>query len=151
MLNALERLRSILYLLSTYLPAHLAQEKMRRPVAGQVRGQWLAGSLLFADVSGFTALSERLAGLGQEGTEQLTRAINDYFSAMLDILAQSGGILLKFAGDALLAYFPEQADGEQARWAVRAGQRMMAAMAAFAAIPTPRRPEPCRSGDVACG
>ncbi len=146
LLNALERLRSILYLLSTYLPHHLAQDKIRRPVAGQVQGRWLRGTLLFADVSGFTALSERLAGPGvggadpNEGIEQLTWAINAYFTAMLDVLAQSGGDLLKFAGDALLAYFPEQKDGEQARWAVRAGQRMLAAMDDFAAIPTPMGP-----------
>jgi len=50
---------------------------------------------------------------------------DQYFDRMIDIIAQSDGILLKFAGDALLVYFPEQQDGEQARWAVRAGQRMM--------------------------
>jgi class 3 adenylate cyclase len=146
LLSALDRLRSCLYLLSTYLPQHLVQEKMRRPVPGQVRGQWLTGSLLFADVSGFTALSERLAGLGREGIEQLTHALNTYFCAMLDILGRSGGIVLKFAGDALLVYFSEREGGEQARWAVRAAQRMMAAMQPsdsrfqFAAIETPLGP-----------
>lgn len=137
LLNTLDRLRSLLYLLSTYLPRHLVQEKMRRPTPGLVRGQMQSGSLLFTDVSGFTALSERLAVLGQEGAEQLTDLMNGYFERMIEILAWSGGILLKFAGDALLAYFPEQEDGEQARWAVRAGQRMMDAIADFAAIETP--------------
>lgn len=138
--NALNHLRSLRYLLSTYIPSHLAQTKLRHPVAGQPSSEWLDGSLLFSDVSGFTALSERLAHQGQEGAEQLTRAINAYFERMLDILAWSGGILLKFAGDALLVYFPAERradkDGEQARWAVRAGQRMMRAMHEFAAIPT---------------
>lgn len=140
LLNVLERLRSVLYLLSTYLPSHLVQEQLRHPVPGHVRGQWLSGSLLFSDVSGFTALSERLATQGQEVSEQLTRAVNDYFEKMLDTLARSGGILVKFAGDALLAYFPEQAEGrgqEQARWATRAAQRMMQAMSDFAAFKTP--------------
>ncbi|MFN2285081.1 MAG: adenylate/guanylate cyclase domain-containing protein, partial [Anaerolineae bacterium] len=99
-------------------------------------GEWLDGSLLFSDVSGFTALSERLAHQGQEGAEQLTHAINTYFERMLDILAWSGGILLKFAGDAVLVYFPADKDGTQTHWAVRAGQRMMRAMGEFAAIPT---------------
>jgi len=137
LLNALDRLRSILYLLSTYVPSHLVQEKMHRPVPGLVSGQLLGGSLLFADVSGFTALSERLSILGQEGAERLTDLMNRYFGRMLEILSWSGGILLKFAGDATLVYFPEQETGEQARWAVRAGQRMMRAMADFAAIETP--------------
>ncbi|MEJ5312186.1 MAG: adenylate/guanylate cyclase domain-containing protein [Anaerolineae bacterium] len=134
--NALNHLRSLRYLLSTYIPSHLAQAKLRYPVAGQPAGDWLDGSLLFSDVSGFTALSERLAHQGQEGAEQLTRAINAYFERMLDILAWSGGILLKFAGDALLVYFPVDKDGEHAHWAVRAGQRMMRAMSEFSAIPT---------------
>ncbi|HOU14133.1 MAG TPA: adenylate/guanylate cyclase domain-containing protein [Anaerolineae bacterium] len=136
-ISVLTHLRSVRYLLCTYIPAHLAQEKTRQPIAGQVQGRWLNGSLLFSDVSGFTALSEHLANQGQEGTEQLTQAINRYFERMLDILSRSGGVLLKFAGDALLAYFPTYKDGEQARWAVRAARRMMHAMEDFAAIPTP--------------
>lgn len=137
LMNALERVRSVLYLLSTFLPAHLVQEKMRRPVPGLVSGQTLRGTLLFSDVSGFTALSERLAGLGAEGAERLTSIMNDYFAAMLEILAWSGGTLLKFAGDATLVYFPEQDKGQQAEWAVRAGQRMLRGMARFSAITTP--------------
>jgi class 3 adenylate cyclase len=134
--NALNHLRSLRYLLSTYVPSHLAQAKLHHPTVGQPSGEWLDGSLLFSDVSGFTALSERLAHQGQEGVEQLTRAINAYFERMLDILAWSGGILLKFAGDALLVYFPANKDGAHTAWAVRAGQRMMRAMPEFAAIPT---------------
>ncbi len=135
--NALDRLRSILYQLSTFLPANLAQEKMNRPVPGLVNGRILTGSLLFADVSGFTALSERLAGLGDEGAERLTGMINRYFIKMLEILSWSGGVLLKFAGDATLAFFPERPNQEQAGWALRAGQRMLRAMQAFANLPTP--------------
>lgn len=155
LLNALERLRSVLYLLSTHLPSPLAQEIAHHPEPGRVWGRVLRGTLLFADVSGFTALSERLAAVERpagdslfellsdpspEGIERLTEAINRYFERMLEILAWSGGILLKFAGDALLAHFPEQEKDEQARWAARAAQRMMRAMDEFAAVPTPRGP-----------
>jgi class 3 adenylate cyclase len=114
LINALERLRSVQYLLSTFLPSHLVQEKLRRPVAGLVSGQILNGTLLFSDVSGFTALSERLAVLGPEGAERLTEIMNRYFTTMLEILSWSGGTLLKFAGDATLVYFPEQPGGASA-------------------------------------
>ena len=137
LINALDRLRSVQYLLSTFMPGHLVQEKMRRPVAGLVSGQILSGSLLFSDVSGFTALSERLAVLGPEGAERLTEIMNRYFTTMLEILSRSGGTLLKFAGDATLVYFPEQEDGLQAGWAVRAGMRMLKAIEAFSNIQTP--------------
>jgi class 3 adenylate cyclase/tetratricopeptide (TPR) repeat protein len=136
LIDALKHVRSILYLVSAFVPRHLVQEKMRRPYLGLVKGQMQRGSLLFSDVSGFTALSERLAGFGQEGAERLTKMMNRYFEAMLDILAESDGILLKFAGDAMLVYFPEQEGGGQAAQAIRAGRRMLRKMADFAQIET---------------
>ncbi|PKN93086.1 MAG: hypothetical protein CVU44_11695 [Chloroflexi bacterium HGW-Chloroflexi-6] len=136
-INALERLNSLLYTISTYLPADLVQEKLARPVPGLVDGKILRGCLLFSDVSGFTALSERLAALGPQGAEHLTGFINQYFTTMIDIIAWSNGTLLKFAGDATLIYFPYQENGDHARWAARAGLRMLRAMGDFANIPTP--------------
>lgn len=135
LLNALNRLRAVLALISAFLPEHLVAAAKRAAQPGQNTGDWLAGSLLFCDVSGFTALSEQLAQR-EDGAEVLTRIINDYFEQMLDILARSGGILLKFAGDALLAYFPAQAAAEQARWAAHAAQRMLRALASFAPVAT---------------
>lgn len=138
--NALERLNSLLYTISTYLPADLVQEKLNHPVPGLVDGKILHGCLLFSDVSGFTALSERLAALGPQGAEHLTGFINQYFTAMIDIIAWSNGILLKFAGDATLIYFPAQENGDHARWAARAGLRMLRAMGDFSNLPTPLGP-----------
>ena len=43
----------------------------------------LDGTMVFADVSGFTRLSERLARSGKEGAELLVDAINACFSALL--------------------------------------------------------------------
>ena len=137
LIQAQDRLRSLRYLLSTFIPSNLVQEKMQRPVPGLVRGEMLTGSLLFSDVSGFTALSERLSVLGPEGAERLTATMNDYFATMLEILAWSGGILLKFAGDAMLVYFPAQENDQQAQWAVRVGVRMLASMPKFSHIETP--------------
>ncbi|MDX9991950.1 MAG: adenylate/guanylate cyclase domain-containing protein [Anaerolineales bacterium] len=139
-INALERLNSLLHTLSTYLPANLVQAKLDHPIPGLVDGKILRGCLLFSDVSGFTALSERLAALGPQGAEHLTGFINQYFTAMIDIIAWSNGILLKFAGDATLIYFPAQENGEHARWAARAGLRMLRAMDEFSDIPTPLGP-----------
>jgi class 3 adenylate cyclase len=137
LLNALDRVRSTLYLVSTYLPQHIVQQKMRRPVSGATQGSEVSGTLLFSDVSGFTALSERLAVLGNEGAEKLTQIMNGYFENMLDILARSGGVLLKFAGDATLVFFEQQDNNQQAAWAVRTGQRMMRAMSAYQTLETP--------------
>ena len=65
----------------------------------------LDGTMVFADVSGFTRLSERLARKGKEGAEYLVDAINVCFSALLEDAYVRGGSLLKFGGDAMLLWF----------------------------------------------
>ena len=66
------------------------------------------GSLVFVDISGFTALSERLSRKGRIGAEELTSVLNRVFGEMLDIVHQRGGALLKFGGDALLVLFASE-------------------------------------------
>lgn len=63
------------------------------------------GSLLSADISGFTALSERLAAMGRAGAEELTDLLNRCFDHMIATAAAFGGDVLKFGGDALLILF----------------------------------------------
>lgn len=59
--------------------------------------------VLFADISGFTTLTEKLAERGALGVEALARILNDYFGQLIDIVYQYGGDVAKFAGDALIA------------------------------------------------
>ena len=61
---------------------------------------------LFADVSGFTALSERLAAKGAIGAEHLGYWLNRYFELMVKIIYRHGGDVFKFAGDAVVAVWP---------------------------------------------
>lgn len=68
-------------------------------------------AVLFADISGFTSLTERLARKGAVGAEELTAALNRYFGELIDIVVQFGGDVLKFAGDALLATFEDRITG----------------------------------------
>jgi class 3 adenylate cyclase len=62
--------------------------------------------VLFADISGFTRLTELLSERGPDGAEQLTRLLNRYFGSIVDVVEGAGGDVLKFAGDALLAVWP---------------------------------------------
>ena len=61
--------------------------------------------MVFADVSGFTKLSERLARNGKSGAEELVGAISSVFTALLTESDSYGGDVLKFGGDALLLMF----------------------------------------------
>ncbi len=67
--------------------------------------QEIDGTLCYIDLSGFTALSEKLARRGRIGAEELTEALNYVFAKMLGVAYDRGGSLLKFGGDALLLVF----------------------------------------------
>ncbi len=83
----------------------------------------LEGSLLLADISGFTSMSERLAEAGKEGAELLTSIISQYFHNMLDIARKYGGTKIKFGGDALLLLFNNENHAYRAVTAALAMQR----------------------------
>ncbi len=94
----------------------------------------LEGTMVFADVSGFTRLSERLARKGKEGAEHLVDAINLCFSALLSDAYAQGGSLLKFGGDAMLLWY--DGDGH--------AQRACACGGCDASHAARRRPHPRR-------
>jgi class 3 adenylate cyclase/tetratricopeptide (TPR) repeat protein len=82
--------------------------ELAREWAGRSPGQrWqsLDGTLCFADISGFTALAERLSERGRAGGEELIETLGQIFTRMLDVACAHGGTLLKFGGDALLLFF----------------------------------------------
>lgn len=69
------------------------------------RHRRVTGALVFLDISGFTALTEALAGRGRIGAEEIRDVINATFSSILDVAYADGGSLLKFGGDAILLLF----------------------------------------------
>lgn len=81
----------------------------------------LDGSLISLDISGFTALSERLATKGKVGAEELILLISGVFEGLIGIAYRHGGDVLKFRGDALLLLF--SGDGHESR-ACRAASQM---------------------------
>jgi class 3 adenylate cyclase/tetratricopeptide (TPR) repeat protein len=88
--------------LTPYVPRVVVEWLRTAPDATQ---RELDGTLAFVDLSGFTAMSERLAGRGKAGAEELTDVINKTFSSLLDVAYENGGGLLKMGGDALLLFF----------------------------------------------
>ena len=87
--------------LAPYLP-RIAVEWAANP---EERWRTVDGSLVFVDVSGFTALSERLAAHGRAGAEEITELLGAYFTELLADAYAQGGSLLKFGGDALFLMF----------------------------------------------
>ena len=90
--------------LASYAPARLVRRAVETPETLQAPAMEIfPAAALFADLSGFTALSERLAAQGPVGIEKLTRILNDYFGRLIDLIYAHGGDAVKFAGDSLLA------------------------------------------------
>jgi adenylate cyclase len=126
--SSIRRINSLYQAISSFVPQYIADnETLYTEDYGDLR----PGTFMFADVSGFTALSENLQQqAGDDGIDALTEIINDFFAKMLEILAKSNGTLLKFAGDALLIFFPAGGAVEEAPLAIRTGLRMQREMRA---------------------
>ena len=103
--------------LASYLPKLLVQRANNGQLGGKEPiAECFPAALLFADVSGFTKLTETLSAQGPAGTEHLTQILNVYFGRIIDIVEFWGGDVVKFAGDALIALWPtlQGADGAAA-------------------------------------
>src|SRR5262245_34689740 len=110
--------------IGSYLPRmlihQLLEDRLESPWL-----RWVEGSLLFADLSGSTALAERLGALGREGMELVTAFLNDIFETMIQIVRDYGGDLVSFGGDALLVFF---GDERHPRTAIRAALALQDAL-----------------------
>ena len=62
--------------------------------------------VIFADISGFTNLSEACAKKGDRGNEELAFCINRYMEGMVTNLDKYGGDIIKFVGDAMIVMWP---------------------------------------------
>ena len=72
--------------------------------------------VIFADISGFTNLSEACSRKGVQGNEELALSINRYMDGMVNYLNQYGGDIIKFVGDAMIVMWPRsQSDGREDR------------------------------------
>ncbi|MEM7323090.1 MAG: adenylate/guanylate cyclase domain-containing protein [Actinomycetota bacterium] len=85
----------------------------------------LDGSMLSADISGFTALSERLAAKGKAGAEEITVLLNTCFEALIGAAYDYGGEIIKFGGDALLVLYRGEEHERRAANAALAMQRAL--------------------------
>jgi len=100
-----QHLAALLRTVTTYLPRQVVVPLLADPQPGRVEGRFTYGTVMFADISGFTAMSEKLSKLGKKGAEEVTGIINHLFTALLEVTDHYGGDLLKFGGDALILFF----------------------------------------------
>ena len=85
-------------------------------------------AILFADISGFTTLTEQLADqYGVEkavGAEHLTLLLSEYFDSLNEVVLAHQGDVIKFAGDAVLIVFAHHDSAISLKRAIACGSRM---------------------------
>ncbi len=82
-----------------FLPEYVVQQILENPDSFRLGGANQNITVLFADIRGFTAMSEK------ENPENVVNMLNQYFSAMSEVIFQYGGTLDKYIGDGLMALF----------------------------------------------
>ena len=130
-----------LELLRAYLPETLIRHWARQPEGSSLWGEWISGSLMHCDITGFTAMSESLATLGKEGAELMAAVLNRFFEPMLQIAERWGGVQMKFGGDAMLLFFSGR---QHAECAGACALEMQAAMAEFRQVTAGQQTHPLR-------
>jgi adenylate cyclase len=82
-----------------YLSPAVIEELIQHPERLKLGGERRPLSIFFSDLEGFTGISEGLE------PEALTSLLNDYLSAMTDIIHEEGGTVDKYEGDAIIAFW----------------------------------------------
>jgi class 3 adenylate cyclase/predicted ATPase len=150
---------------------YIPQDRRAALALGKDLPENVEGAALFADVSGFTPLTEALTdALGlRRGAEELPLYLNAIYDALIGEVERFGGSVIGFAGDAITCWFEgalsqEGAPSQKAVPAPEAVTRavlraitcalaMQSAMRSFASVPVPGR-EPVALAvkiSVACG
>ena len=118
--------------LSRYVPRLLIEWLRDAP---DTRHRIIAGTCVFADLTGYTAMTERLAAQGTAGAEETGEILNDVFEALLSAAYDFGAGLVKWGGDAVLLLFHGEAHAVRA---TRAAWVMQNTIGRVGKVPTSR-------------
>lgn len=108
---------------SRYVSATAMKEVLEDPSKGSIHGKRIEATVYFSDVRGFTAMSETMQ------PEEVVKVINEYLGTQTLLLAEHGGSVNKFVGDATMAIFGlEESRPDDPLRAVQAALKIQAAL-----------------------
>ena len=122
--------------------AYIPLDRRRALAAGVDLPTHTTGAALFADISGFTPLTEALAlAFGpRRGADELTRQLNEVYNAIIAPIHRYDGAVIGFSGDAITCWFDDAGTVPGSLRACAAGLEIQRAMSAFARLDYPTGP-----------
>ena len=111
---------------SRYLAPQVIDELIKDPSKLKLGGERKTVTILFSDIRGFTTISEKMQ------PEELTKFLNRYLSVMTEEVFKHGGLVDKYIGDAVMAFWGAPlADENHALHAILTALEMMARLSEF--------------------
>ncbi|MCL1958027.1 MAG: HAMP domain-containing protein, partial [Spirochaetes bacterium] len=102
--SSFQRMCKALHIFGRFTNRDIAVRAMR----GEIKpgGFPKHATIFFSDIRGFTATSENFTNtFGDEASDKIIHWLNEYFTAMIDCVERTGGVVDKFIGDALMAHW----------------------------------------------
>ncbi len=91
--------RTIKGVMARYLSPSVSQWALKDPERLALGGETRTMTVLFSDLRGFTTLSQNM------DPQALTSLLNEYMTAMTEIVFKHDGVLDKYIGDAIMAFW----------------------------------------------
>lgn len=111
--------QAIVATFSQYVPPELANEISKQPDRINMDGEAKRLTVFFSDLQNFTSVSEQL------NPKQLATLLNEYFTAMTEVLYRHGATIDKYIGDSIMAFWGAPfAQDDQAARSIRAAFEM---------------------------
>jgi len=118
--------RDIRGVFSKYVSGAVLEELLKDPAAVKLGGVETEVTVFFSDIRGFTSFSERLT------PSELTSLLNRYLTSMTDIILADEGVVDKYIGDAIMAFWGAPLkDPAHAHRAMRSSLAMLDALEIF--------------------
>jgi adenylate cyclase len=110
---------------SQYLSPHMVADIVKNPAQLTLGGERKTLTLMFADIRGFTTLSEHF----KDDPQGLTQLVNDILTPLSDIIMSHGGTIDKYIGDCIMAFWNAPLDDpDHAAHALAAARDMVASL-----------------------
>jgi adenylate cyclase len=97
--DSADRMKASLRSFGRYVPTELVRKLLKEGEEARLGGQVKNLTLLFSDVEGFTSLSEKMT------PQSLVDALGEYLDVVTGVIGQSLGVIDKYIGDGILAFF----------------------------------------------